>query len=291
MRLPPSTTLEEIGPDYPVLRVRHPRAEARIALHGAHVMEWTPAGHSPVLYLSPTALFLPGEPIRGGVPICWPWFGQHPEDPALGQHGFARSRFWKWHSIAEDDHGVRVRMELSDDAGTHRLWPHDFHVVADIRIGATLEMRLTTSNTGDHGFRVGGALHTYLRVGDVTRCHVEGLDGADYLDTIGAVRRSRQTGRVEFQMEVDRIYRHSEGCRLVDESIGRQITLTQQGAKDIVIWNPWIEKGGRLKGLPPDGFRHFVCIETANADGRLPAVPPGGIHEMSASIRPSAILR
>ncbi|HPA17801.1 MAG TPA: D-hexose-6-phosphate mutarotase [Verrucomicrobiae bacterium] len=287
MSLPPSVELEEIGAGYPSLRMRHPRADARIALHGGHVMEWIPAGHQPMLYLSPRAVFSPGKAIRGGVPVCWPWFGAHRIDAGLPAHGFARGRFWEWGTVDEREDGVSVRMELRDDAGTRSIWPHEFRLVMVADIGATLTITLVTHNTGDRPFALGAALHTYLRVGDIMRSHIDGLDGAEYLDTVGPRESRRQGGPVTFGGEVDRIFRHRNGCRLLDGAWGRQVSVNQQGAKDLVVWNPWVEKTGRLDDLPPDGFRHFVCLEAANADGDLPVLPPGAQHTLRTIICPS----
>lgn len=285
MNLPSSVTLEDMGDNYPVLRIEGPVADARIALHGGHIMEWTPRGDRPVLYLSPAMSFLRGEAIRGGIPVCWPWFGPHPQDPQLGSHGLARGRFWRWDSIHEDENGVRVRMDLRDDAETLALWPHAFHLTIDIHVGKTLEVRLTTRNTGKGPFVVGGALHTYLRVGEIRRVRIEGLQGKVYLDTVGSPREHRQSGAVIFDREVDRIYRHGGGCRVVDEAWCREIEVTQSGAKDVVVWNPWSKKGAGLRHLSPGGFHDFVCVEAANADGNLPLVEPCGAHTMTATIR------
>jgi D-hexose-6-phosphate mutarotase len=234
--------------------------------------------------MSPRAIFSAGKAIRGGVPVCWPWFGAHPSNAGLRAHGLARGRFWQWGAIEENDGGVTLRIELRDDSETLSIWSHPFRLVLTVRIGAALEVVLATHNTGDRPFTLGSALHTYLRVGDIARCRVEGLGGVEYLDTVGQRETRQQEGPVTFDREVDRIYRHGDGCRLVDEAWDRRLEVRQRGAKDLVVWNPWEEKTIRLGDLPREAFRDFVCLEAANADGDLPIVPPGGKHVLATSL-------
>jgi glucose-6-phosphate 1-epimerase len=236
------------------------------------------------LYLSPRAVLQPGTAIRGGIPVCWPWFGPHPHDGGLPAHGFARICRWTLELVREDDDGVEVQLDLRDSDTARACWPHPFRLNLTVHIGAELAVVLTTHNPGPEPLRIGNALHTYLRVGDITHTRIEGLDGAGYLDSLIGENR-QQTGPVEFDREVDRVYRHGGGCRLLDEARGCAVTVQKSGAKDLVVWNPWVEKSGTMRDLPPDGFREFVCIEAANVDGDLPCVPPGGIQATSTCLQ------
>ena len=283
--MPPSATIEEPVSGYPVLVVKHPLAAARVALHGGHVMEWAPAGHAPVLYLSPAAVFAAGKAIRGGIPVCWPWFGAYPEDPSLPAHGLARNRFWSLVAVEEDVEGVRVRLELADDESTRSIWPHAFHLAITLRIGREFLVSLTTTNTGDGPFAYGGALHTYLALGDTDACRIDGLDGCIYKDMVGPAAERVQSGPVRIDREVDRVYRGAGEVVLHDDRLGRSLAITREGAKDVVVWNPWQDKSAGMKDLPGEGYRKFVCIEAAVTDEPMPVLPPGAAHTLSTRIR------
>ena len=277
---PVSILHTEIHPGYPVIEVRHPAASARIALHGAQIMEWTPAGQEPVLYLSPLAVYREGKAIRGGVPLCWPWFGPS-EDSTLPAHGFARSRFWELLEASEDAAGVRLVFTLRDSEQTLRLWPHAFRLTMEMHIGASLQLALRMENTGDGPFTVTGALHTYLAVADVRKVRLTGLDGAEYLDTTGIPAVRRQEGDVTFDREVDRDYAGTSPVAVNDGGHGRVVTVRGSGSGCTVVWNPWVEKAKTLTDLPPGDYLRFVCVETANAWKDCITLAPGATHTLS----------
>lgn len=284
MNFPKSMRHVELVPGYPVLEVQHAAASARIALHGAQLMEWTPAGHKPVIYLSPKAIFNESKAIRGGVPVCWPWFGHH-ADPKLPQHGFVRTRLWEVAEIAEDAAGVVMKLSLSDDEETRHLWPHAFHVTLELRIGAELHVSLTMVNTDQTPVTITGALHTYFGVGDILQVRIEGLDGAAYLDTVGPRTERQQSGEIVIDREVDRIYRSSGEVRIKDAALRRVISIQGFGSESTVVWNPWIEKARALVDLPDDDYLRFVCVETANAWNDRITLTAGAAHELATTIR------
>lgn len=263
-------------PGYPVYEIDHPVCTARVALHGAHVMEWQPRNaREPVLYLSPQAVLREGKAIRGGIPICWPWFNAHPGDSAQPSHGFARSAFWEAGEFSDEAGGVTLRFSFRKDPWTAE---------ATIRLGRTLEVELRSGNRGDSPVPVSGALHSYLRVGDAGRVRVEGLEGTSYLDTVGTPTPRRQDGPVTFDSEVDRIYGSSSTSTLVDPAGGRRIVVAKGGSPSTVVWNPWSAKAAKLGDLPDDGFRDFVCIEAAIANERAVLLEPGETHAFSTRI-------
>lgn len=282
--LPPSVRCTELAPNYPVFEIQHPAATARVALHGAQLLEWTPAGQKPVIYLSPQAVYHEGKAIRGGIPICWPWFGIN-EDPKLPQHGFVRSRFWELVEASEDKAGVRLRFAMQDDAETRRLWPHAFRVEVEMLIGAELHVALKMENAGDASFTITGALHSYFTVGDILQATVEGLDGTEYLDTVGPKTVRQQAGDIVFDREVDRNYHASGEVRVKDEAWQRIISIQRTGSQTAVVWNPWIEKAATLVDLPDEDYQRFVCVEAANAWKDAVVVAPGATHELTTTIR------
>jgi glucose-6-phosphate 1-epimerase len=247
-------------------------------------MEWTPAGQKPVLYVSPQAVFHEGKPIRGGVPICWPWFGFHPTDKTLPAHGFVRTRFWELTEASEDAAGVTLKFALHESEDTRRLWPQAFHVELEMRLGAEMRLSLRMDNTGGTPFTVSGALHTYLAVGDIHRVTVEGLDGAEYLDTVGTQQARRQSGDIVFDREVDRNYRTTGEVRLKDAALNRTLVVHPFGSHTAVVWNPWIEKSKNIPDLPDDGYKSFVCVETANGWRDHITLEPGKRHTLATTV-------
>ncbi len=285
MTLPDCITIQEPTPGYPVLVINHPAATARVALHGAHVMEWQPAGQAqPVLYMSPEALLEHDKAIRGGIPICWPWFGGHPTDATKPMHGFARIRSWELVRADAQEGHVAMLFKLESNEETHALWPHDFRCHLGISFGAALEVSLMAENTGETSFQLTEALHTYLTVGDIKQVTVRGLTEASYLDTVGDRTMREQEGDITFDREVDRQYTSSAGVIVEDRSLGRNLVVNKLGSGTTVVWNPWIEKSKRLADLPDEAYHGFLCVEAANAGDAAVTVMPGGRHVLLTQI-------
>lgn len=248
-------------------------------------MEWTPAGQKPVLYLSPQAILQEGKPIRGGVPVCWPWFGPHGAEASLPAHGFVRIRLWELAGASESEVGVTMTFVLEDDEETRRMWPHAFRLELEMRLGQEMHMALRMVNRGADAFTVTGALHTYLIVGDIHRVTVDGLDGVEYLDTVGTREVRRQAGDVVFDREVDRNYHTAGEVWLKDAAWDRVLTVQGSGSKTAVVWNPWIEKSKTLSDLPDEAYHGFVCMETANAWQDSVTIPPGAQHTLATTVQ------
>lgn len=257
MKFPASVRFVEISTGSRVLEINHPAAKGRIAYHGAQVLEWQPTGQEPVIYLSPAAVFREGKAIRGGIPICWPWFNAHPSDPEKPSHGFARTRFWNLESVRENDGFVTVRFSMNEGPWAAFL---------TIKMGKELDISLESKNLGDEPIPISGALHSYLKVGDIDRVRIDHLNGAEYLDTVGTPTKRTQQGAVVIEGEVDRIYASRERLEVVDESMRRTIVIRKEGSPSTVVWNPWIEKAAALDDLPDDGYKDFICVETAIAN-------------------------
>lgn len=273
MNLPPSVRLS--GSDYPVFEIDHPTCKARVALHGAHVMEWCPAGEEEVLYLSPDAVYKEGKAIRGGIPVCWPWFNAHPADPEQPSHGLVRARFWELLDAAEDPSGVTLRFGIRVG-----IWNAEITVKA----GEELEVTLESKNVSEVPIVVSGALHTYLGVSDISQVRIVNLDGCAYQDTVGGPEMRKQKGDVTFDREVDRIYESSSSTLIVDDLSGRTILIEKSGSPSTVVWNPWAEKAAAMGDMPDDGYRKFCCIEAAIANDRAVVVMPGSSHVLSTRI-------
>jgi len=275
MNLPASVHLSADDHAYPIFEINHPTCTAKVALHGAHVMSWKPADEDEVLYLSPDAVFTESKAIRGGIPVCWPWFSAHPADLAQPSHGLVRGRFWDFIGASEDTSGVTLRF------GIHiGIWNAELRV----RAGVEVEGALETKNNLEMPIVVSGALHTYLGVSDISQVRVVGLDGCGYLDTVGTPKMLKQKGDVYFDTEVDRIYDSSSRILLVDDLSGRTILIEKSGSSSTVMWNPWSEKAAAFADLPDDGYLKFCCIEAAIANDMAEIVMPGGSHVLMTRI-------
>ena len=267
--------LEELAPGYPVVTVNHSTCKAQVALHGAHVISWCPTGHEEVLYLSPDAVYREGKAIRGGIPICWPWFNAHPSDPDLPSHGLVRNQFWELESTDADDEGVVAKLRRSTEHWT---------VVATIRMASSLEVAIESTNLGDDQLLVSGALHSYFRVGDVRQITIKGLEDAAYLDTVGQHTNRHQTGVIEIDREVDRYYDSSAAVRLEDPLKERTILIDKENSPSTVVWNPWIEKAAALGDLPNEDYLAFACVEAAITNDRAVALSQGETHRFATRI-------
>jgi glucose-6-phosphate 1-epimerase len=264
-------------------------AQAEVALQGGHVVRYGHVGAPPILWCSSQAIFAAGKAIRGGIPICWPWFGPHPDDPAKPAHGFVRTAMWAIRATGADESTAWARIGLSDDDATRAIWPHAFDLELTVSVGAQLEVALSMRNRGDRPFTCGGALHSYLTVGDIAQIAIEGLAGTAYLDKVGGGERV-QEGSVQFSGEVDRVYLATTAdCGVVDPVLGRRIVIAKTGSQTTVVWNPWVEKARRLTDMADDEYREMVCVETTNAANDLIALGPGAAHNLRATIGAVAI--
>ena len=267
--------LEELAPGYPVLTVKHPTCSAKVALHGAHVMSWCPAGQEEVLYLSPDAVYREGKAIRGGIPLCWPWFNAHPSDPDLPSHGLVRNQFWELESTDVDDDGVVAKLRRTTESWT---------ALVTVRMGKSLEVSLESTNLSDQQLMVSGALHSYFGVENVREISIKGLEDADYLDTVGQRTQRHQTGEIRIDREVDRYYDSSSSVILSDPLKKRSILVDKEASPSTVVWNPWTEKAASLSDLPNEDYLNFVCIEAAIVNDRAVAVGKGESHRFATRI-------
>lgn len=249
-----------------ILRLVAPDGAAvTIALHGAHILSWLPAGGVEQLYLSPRSEFTPGKAIRGGVPVCFPQFA---ERGPLPKHGFARTLPWELVSqeVGKDDALVVLRLRDSD--ATRALWPHAFELELSVRVsGRTLDIELACENTGDAALQFTAALHTYLRVGDLDAVSVEGLSGLRYFDSIKQAEALQRmdlllTGE-KGVLDLDRIYFGVKERPLLVTEDRRQVVVQQQGFDDAVVWNPGPERCAKLADMPADGWSEMLCVEAA----------------------------
>ncbi|TCV86338.1 D-hexose-6-phosphate mutarotase [Sulfurirhabdus autotrophica] len=269
-----------------VAEIANAHAEAVIALQGAHVMTYQPRGQEPVLWLSKFAKFAPGKSIRGGVPVCWPWFGPHPSEASYPAHGYARTVMWDVLETAAVNEGdTQIKFGLAETETTRAQWPHASPVLLIVTIGKALSVELVTSNNGSTPLVIGEALHTYFNISDVADMAILGLEKTDYLDKVADFASKHQEGAIQIESEVDRVYLNTEAdCLIEDRGFKRRIRIAKKGSRSTVVWNPWTEKADKMGDFGPEGHREMVCVETANALENVVTLAPGERHSMLAVI-------
>lgn len=272
------------------VRVETPAASGEMYLHGAHVTSWQPARGQEILFRSPHSRWQDGRAIRGGVPICFPWFGDKADDPHAPAHGFVRTKEWQLESITHNDDAVMVSMFTESGEDTRKWWPTDFRLVYRATFGAELTLELIATNTGSAPLRFEEALHAYFNVGDARQARVSGLDGVHYLDKTDAFREKTQAGEVAITSETDRVYLDTEcPLELRDPVLQRRITVEKENSRTTVVWNPWVEKARELSDLGEDQWTRMLCIESSNVGDFAIDLAPGQQHVMMATVSVSQL--
>jgi glucose-6-phosphate 1-epimerase len=270
----------------PKVRITCPEAVGEMYLHGAHVTSWKPAGGEEVFFVSSQSLWEHGRAIRGGVPVCFPWFGGKADDPTAPAHGFVRTKSWQLGSIAQVGRAVTVSMITESDEGTKRWWPAEFRLVHRATFGRELSLELEVTNTGRTSLRCEEALHAYHRVGNVERARVRGLDGVHYLDKTDRNQEKTQQGEIVIVSETDRVYLNtSDVIELEDPVLRRRTGVTKENSGTTVVWNPWVQKARALSDFADDEWMQMICLETSNVSDFTVGLAPGQQHTMKAVVR------
>ena len=288
MHLPPQITpLPHAGHNCLQLKTRH--GTAILALQGAHLLSWVPTGQRDVFWLSPQSLPEPAA-IRGGVPVCWPWFARQGMPADALQHGPVRNLTWQISAIhASSDDEVSLSLAPCEPVA---LAP-DLRVSLRITLGASLSQTLHTRNLGIQPFQLTQALHSYFAVGDATQTSIEGLTGLAYQDKLRGMMPDTQQTPFAFDSSCDRIYhhaaQHSPGnsnhrYTLTDSAWKRCIAVDTQGSQSVVVWNPGSETARTMADVPDEGWHDFFCIEAANAGPNVIALAPGAEHRLGQTL-------
>jgi len=254
------------------LRLKAGGSEALVYLHGAHVASFRTSEHGELLWLSEKALYAPDKAIRGGVPLCFPWFGPHPADPALPAHGFARLGEFHFDGWELRGDSVLAQLSLSSSEATRAVFPHEFVARLRVSVGRELGLSFEVENTGEAPFDYEVALHSYLFVTDVRQVSVSGLEGATYDDKVSRAQGVVQADEpLRFTGETDRVYDSTARVVVSDPAGKRRVIVDKTSSKTTVVWNPWTEKVSRMSDFPRDAWPQMLCIEAAN-------VSPHAIH-------------
>jgi glucose-6-phosphate 1-epimerase len=272
-------------------RITTPACTAELYLHGAHLTQWQPAGHGPVLYLSPRSSYAPTKAIRGGIPVIFPWFGARTAEVTGNrtdgaQHGFARTAEWQFAFAALAGEDLHLMLTLLPGEASRATGFDDFRVALEMTLGQTLTVRMTVINEGSASLVFEQALHSYFQVGDAQQVRLHGLAGTEYLDKTESFARKRESAdTLVLHGEVDRPYLNTRATISIDDPVlSRRITVAKGGSNTTVVWNPAPELTAKLADLEPDAWKQFVCVETANvAENRVTLQPRTG-HIMETCI-------
>jgi glucose-6-phosphate 1-epimerase len=271
------------------VRITSAKTAGEIYLLGAHVAAWKPAGSADVLWLSKESWWQDGKPIRGGVPICFPWFGPRADDPQAPGHGFARITQWHLDSITHENGEVTVGLSTKSNDSTKKWWPADFELRYHVTFGTKLVMRLELTNTGASTLHAQNALHTYFSVGDVRQVSINGLDSVHYLDRADGGKEETQEGAIHIAAETNRLYLNTTHATEIDDPVfHRSLRVNKQGSSETVVWNPWTTQSKTMPDFGDEEWPGMVCVETCNVSKPV-ELAPGKQHVMVATIDIAAI--
>lgn len=286
----------ELHKELLALRVENRQATATIFLQGAQLAHYQKTAEQPTIWCSPLCDYREGTPLRGGIPICWPWFGDLARNPDSIQqhhtltdapaHGLVRDREWQVDSISfegEEVTHITLTLKLPAIEGCYGPYPSDLRLT--LSVGEKLTALLEIENRGDKAFVFSCALHSYFAVGDIDKVSVNGLEQLQYIDCMDDWQQRTQEGAATIDQEVDRIYLGTHNTiNLVDKSWQRVISVHSEGSDSTVLWNPWQDKASRLSHFADDAYREMLCIETANVGSDCVTLPPGASHSLRMTI-------
>ena len=296
-------TLDELA----AIRVKHPKFNATVLLQGAQLIEFSPANNNfnNLLWLSECAEYKKQQSVRGGIPICWPWFGDLNKNPtAIKQqvptpqlakaHGFARNLVWQLGNINENNDRVQIEFELSHTPETQALWPFTFNLVARFTFSDTLTVELITTNLDHKEMVISQAMHTYFPTTDIAETIISPSDSCEvvYIDALDNWEEKKQIGAIKFTQETDRLYfftttEAAKNYELKIKTPTQQLLMTNQHTNSAVIWNPWIEKSLRLSQFNAHDYKTMFCIETANVLHDSISLESNQQHTLKLIIQPA----
>ena len=269
--------------DLPMLEISTHWSTAEIYLLGAHVTQFKKKDEPPLLFLSQCSRFNEGHPIRGGIPVIFPWFGQR---EGLGQHGFARVKSWDLKEVLPaPDGSVSVRFRLPDCPEAAAFPPFTADYVVTVNQSLTLQL-IITNQSKDAEFTFENCLHTYFEVADATAISIHGLMGVSYLDKVASFLEKTETSdALRVASEVDRIFLNTAGTvEILDPRIGRRICVEKQGSASTVVWNPWITKSRQMSDFGDEEYEHMICVESGNVASNSISLSPGGISTLTVKL-------
>jgi glucose-6-phosphate 1-epimerase len=268
-----------------LIEIDNGKARALVSPYAGQVLSFIPAGElEDMLFVSEHAYFQPGKAIKGGIPVCWPWFGPDPEGKGRPAHGFVRNREWQvLGTDLQEDGTTFVRLGMTPDETIRALWPHPFGLTLEIAVGHSLVLALCSFNPDTVPLTITQGLHSYFRVGDVRRVLVRGLGGKHYIDKMDGGAIKTQQGIVTIDGEVDRIYTGVDDDLVIDDpAFERRIRIAAEGSASAVVWNPWAATAAAMADLGDEEYTGMLCVETTNAGTDVVRIIPGENYRLEA---------
>lgn len=273
--------------ELPMLEVSTAWSTAEVYLHGAHVTNFTKKGEPPLLFMSQCSRFAEGQPIRGGIPVIFPWFGPR---EGMAQHGFARTKPWDLKEfVPAPDGSVSVRFRLPDCPEASAFPPFTADYIVTVKKTLKLELVVTNQSTAE-ALTFENCLHTYFEIGDITAVSITGLRGVGYLDKVANFAQKAETGdAIRIGSEVDRIYLNTtDEVAIHDPQLGRKIRVVKRGSKSTVVWNPWIAKAQQMPDFGNDEYQRMVCVESGNVSSNQITLPPRQSSKLTVELSSEA---
>lgn len=279
----------ETGPgDLVQAVVTSPKASATISTYAGQVLSFRPASaKADLLFVSEKAYRQAGKAIKGGIPICWPWFGSDPNGKGGPGHGMARTSQWRVTGSRQLDNGdIELTLGFAIAPGAYEYWSVPLTLELVVTVGETLSLVMLTTNASDSAVQVTQGFHTYFAVGEIAKVDVDGLDGVAYIDKLNDSAQEIQSGSVSISGEADRIYHGEIGELMIDDaSLDRRIYIRHEGSASAVVWNPWADTAKAMADLDDQDYQRFICVETVNAGPDVVSIPAGGQARISVNYR------
>lgn len=280
------------APGVVAARIESGRASASVALLGATVISYAPPGFGETLFLSGVGNFLPGKAIRGGIPLCWPWFGANPHNASLPPHGFFRLMEWEVVEAFHDSSESSITLSLRDSEETRRYWPHGFEAACRVSLGDRLEVGIRIANDSQEAWDLSGAFHPYLRVADISAAAIPSFGSEDYIDNtvpnLTAARKG-QSGVLRFAGEVNRVYDHAGPVDVDDPGENRRVSVRGDSLESVGIWTPWRMKCAAAPDLDENDYTKFLCVEPGIIPPRTRRIEPGCAFEAGITVSVSRL--
>ena len=270
------------------LQVHNKYAKATISLYGAQVLSFIPHGHQDALWMSSNTAVEPGKAIRGGIPLCFPWFGPHATDNNKAQHGFARLTNWQVLAINQlPNMQTNIQLTLQQSNTSLAVWPYQFVAHLNILVGASITISLKVANKSANAFTYSNALHSYFSISNIQNIAITGLAQSKYYNGFEKTTQIQAQPLLHFTQEENRRYvHHTNTCTIIDADYNRKITIKKTGSKVTVVWNPGAATASTIKDIPTNAYKNFVCIEPTNAYNEIDLITllPHQSHTISTII-------
>ncbi|WP_457745036.1 D-hexose-6-phosphate mutarotase [Sulfurimonas sp.] len=254
--------IKKLENGFEYIEVKNDVASAKIAFQGAHIFSYKRSNKEELLWVSSLSAFTLGSAIRGGIPICWPRFGNL--DKSLPQHGFARTAVFELVEVIADNNTLTtVHLRLKSSNETKKLWAYAFTLDILFHISNELKIEMITTNNDTKEFLITQAFHAYFKLSDIKNIEIFGLENKPFLDSL-VNEEKVQKGSIRINEEVDRIYQKANG-KIILQDLEKRLEIQSKHSSSVIVWNPWIKKCSQMSGMEKEGYKSFVCIESANA--------------------------